>query len=138
VLEKASGDTMSATVPQLAKHFALDQATVRRWPHRGCPVIRRGAKGPGRGALFDLAAVEAWRSRVTAPTGLSVDEVLQRIALALGECIEHDHLALRVNISREESAAVVIVVWEKCCHAFGKSYPFDQHPQAIRAAMRIL
>jgi hypothetical protein len=126
------------TVQQVAHHLKVDPCTVRRDIQRGCPCIRKGRKGPGRGALLDLEQVEQWRGRASNTPGLSVEDVLQRIALALGACIERDHLALRVNISREESAAAVIVVWEKCCHVFGKSYPFLQQPEAIRAALHVL
>ena len=129
---------MSTTVLKAAEHFQVDPSTIRRDIQDGCPCLRKGAKGPGRGALLDLQQVAEWRARRRGPAGLSVEDVLQRIAVTLGECVEHDRLALRVNISREESAAVVIVVWEKCCHAFGKSYPYDRQPDAICAAMRVL
>jgi hypothetical protein len=121
---------MNMTGPQLAKHLKKDPATIRKWPHKGCPVIRHGAKGPGRGALFDLAAVEAWLGRSNGPC---VDDVMQRIAMALWECLEKDRADIRAGISPEDAAAVFVILWERCCKNFGVSFKFDAQPKPIRA-----
>jgi hypothetical protein len=126
---------MSMTGPQLAKHLGKDPATIRKWPQKGCPVIRRGAKGPGRGALFDLATVEAWRGRATAPAGLSIDDVMQQIAVALWQCLEEDHADIRAGISQDDAATVFVILWERCCKNFGVSFKFDAKPKPIRALM---
>jgi hypothetical protein len=128
----------SGTVAQAAKAAKVDPSTVRRWIQRECPVLRRGSRGPGRGALLDLAAVAAWRGRASGPTGLTVEDALQQISTALWECLEKDHADIRAGISREDAAAMLIVAFESCCKIFGKTYPFDQQPTGICALMHVL
>ena len=128
---------MSANAAEIAKHFAVDPATVRRWPNKGCPIIRRGKRGPGRGALFDLNAVAKWRAQ-RVNIGLSVDEALQSIAIALRESLEKDALHIRAGSSREDAAAVLLLVWERVRKNFNRTFRFDKHPEPIRALMHEL
>jgi hypothetical protein len=136
--EETHGEMMTGSAQHVAKRFHVDPATVRRWPANGCPIIRRGRPGPGRGYLFDLEQVAKWRDRANAPPGLSVDDVLQRIALALWEAVEKDHADIRAGIMREDAAAAFLVVWERCCKHFNVNFKFDQQPDPIRALMRNL
>jgi len=129
----------AATVKEAAKHFGVDPATVRRWIDKHhCPCVRRGSRGPGHGARLDLAAVAAWRGRANGPAGLSAEDVLQRIAGALWEALEHDHADIRAGVSRDDIAAAFIVVFERCCTTFHVSFRWDQQPEPIRALMREL
>jgi hypothetical protein len=130
--------TSGVSVREAAKRFAVDPATVRRWLASGCPSIRSGRKGPGRGAVLDVAAVAAWRGRASGPAGLAVEEVLERIAAALWETVETDHVDIRAGVDRESAAAACLVVWERCCKNFGLSFKFDEEPESIRALMREL
>jgi hypothetical protein len=43
-----------------AAALGVGQATLRRWLRAGAPQARRGARGRGRAALVDPAAVAAW------------------------------------------------------------------------------
>jgi hypothetical protein len=143
----ASAGGMSKGVPpachlcsihDVAKYFGVDPCTVRRWILKGCPCVRRGSRGPGRGAVLDLIAVIAWRSRAIAPTGFTADEVVQRIAQALWDSLENDHADLRAGISREEMSAALLVAWERLTSTFGQTFKWDAQPEPIRALMREL
>lgn len=132
----------SASVHDAAKHFEVDQVTIRRYIRRGCPCLRPGRRGPGLGARLDLDAVATWlttwRGVSNAPAGLSVEEYLQRIAIILLETVEIDHADICAEISREATAAVLLVVWRCCCRNFGRTYRLDEQPQAIRTLMSFL
>lgn len=124
------------TVQAVAKHFSVDASTVRRWITVGCPCVRRGRRGPGHGAVLDLAQVDAWRGRANGPAGLTPEEVVQKIAEALLEAVEKDHVDIRAGISRADAAAAILVIFERCCKSFGQSFRFDQLPEPIRALAR--
>lgn len=49
------------TVAAIAQHFDVSPRTVQHWIGAGCPVIRRGRRGNGGGALLDVDQVRAWR-----------------------------------------------------------------------------
>jgi hypothetical protein len=106
-----------ATVAQAAAHFKVDRSTIRKWIAGGdCPVVRRGTRGPGRGAVLDLAAVAAWRGGpVAGPVGFSVDEVMEGVA-----------------------AAVAFMVFGQIAWNFGRAYRTDEYPAAIRALLPLL
>jgi len=42
---------------------ALDtsEASIRRWVDQGAPIARRGRRGKGGAALYDVDALKAWR-----------------------------------------------------------------------------
>lgn len=126
------------TVQETAQRFDVDPATVRRWLHSGCPCVRRGSRGPGRGAILDFRAVESWRGRALGQAGLEPEEILQRIALALWDAIEKDSAHIRAGISRDDACAAFLVVWERVCKNFNRQFKFDQQPDPIRALMREL
>lgn len=125
------------TVTETAQHFQVDPATVRRWIEAGCPCVRKGMPGPGRGAQLDLDAVRAWRGMGEA---IEPDpkQTLERIASALRQALIEDRADLRADVSREDAAAVLLVTWDRVCNTFGTRYAFDQQPDGIRALMREL
>ncbi len=129
-----------ATVAETADHFSVDPSTVRRWIKQpGCPVVRRGRRGPGGGALLDLAAVAAWRGGpVSGPAGFSVDEVMQEIAAGCLATITEAHVDLRLDISKADAAAVVFLVFERIGLRFGRTYRTDEYPAAICALLPLL
>lgn len=127
-----------ATVAQVAEQEQVDPATVRRWLEKGCPCIWRGRKGPGNGARLDLEQVARWRGRASGPAGPTPEAILQRVAGALLVSLELDHAGVRAGISRDDAAAVLLVVWERCCETFGVSFKFDAQPAPICALMRII
>jgi phage terminase Nu1 subunit (DNA packaging protein) len=129
---------MTGSAQDVARHCRVDAATVRRWPEKGCPVVRRGRPGPGRGYLFDLEQVAKWRDQANGPVGLTPDEILQRVAGALWDALEKDHADIRAGITREDAAAAFLVAWERCCKNFAVSFKFDAHPEPIRALAREL
>lgn len=129
---------IGSSVTEAACYFAVDQSTIRRDIQRGCPVLCRGSRGPGRGARLDLREVAAWRGRASGQVGLTPDQVLQRLAAALLSALEENHLDVRADISREAAAAALLVVWQNCCETFGVTFRFDENPAAIRALMREL
>jgi len=137
-MSKTAKIKTGATVYEAAKFFQVDPATIRRWLGRGCPAIRNGRRGPGHGAQLDLPAVEAWRGQARGPAGLTPEEILQRIAVALRESLEKDHADIRAGISREDAAAALLVIWERSCKNFGVSFKWDAQPEPIRALMREL
>lgn len=69
---------------------------------------------------------------------MTVDEVMQKVATALLDCLEKDHVDVCAGVSREDAAAVLLVVFEGCCKGFNRRFAFDAQPEAIRALMRIL
>jgi len=130
--EMASG---IVSVHEAAQHFGVDVVTIRRWLKTGCPCVRRGRRGPGRCALVDLAQVARWRGEATVAIGVTVEDALQRIASALCDALMNGQADIRAGIDRASCAAVLVVGFEACCRAFGKSYRFDQLPGAIRTLM---
>lgn len=123
---------------QAAQHLGIDAATLRKWRQQGCPVVKRGGKGPGNGALYDVHAVQVWRGKTVKFTDFTPDIILRQVAEALRLALTDDHADLRAGISREAAAAALLVAWERCCKTFGKTYPFDQQPDPIRALGRVL
>ncbi|TKB63203.1 MAG: hypothetical protein E8D47_13230 [Nitrospira sp.] len=126
------------TVAEAAEHFDVDKSTIRRWMVQGCPCMRRGRRGPGGGAELDLKAVQHWRGRTNAATGMTTDEVLPIVATVLWEVVVREHLDIRVGISKEDAAAACVAIFEACGKRFGKSYRFEEQPEPIRALMRLL
>ena len=126
------------SVREVASFFQVDPSTVRRDIQRGCPVLSRGSRGPGRGARLDLHDVKQWRGRASGQAGLTPDEIMQRIAAALLDSLTVAHVDVRAGISRADAAAVLLVVWEECCKSFGVTFRFDGHPDQIHAILREL
>lgn len=127
-----------ANVAQAARHFSVDESTVRRWIANGCPCVRRGRRGPGLGALVDLQELAQWRGQSKVLAGLTVEDALQKIASALSSALMSEHADIRAGIDRAACAAVLTVVFEQCCREFGKTYRFDNLPVHIQATMREL
>ena len=136
--EPSASKFAGSSVVAVARHFGIDQSTLRRWVQSGCPTLVRGSCGPGCGSRFDLLAVKQWRGMARGQVGLTPDQVLQRLAAALLSALEENHLSLRAGISREAAAAALLVAWEQCCKSFGVTFRFDENPDAIRALMREL
>lgn len=137
---RPDSDMASSIVPvhEAAKHFDVDEVTVRRWISKGCPCVRRGRRGPGLGSLLDLRQVEQWRGVSKAAPGLTTDETMQRIAVALCESLTVRSAHIGAGIEREDCVAVLLVVFDRCCQEFGKTYHFDPLPEPIRTLMREL
>ena len=125
------------TVRQVAKALRVDPSTVRTWLRRGdCPSVRKGRRGPGGSAILNLQDVIAWRGK--GQGGLATDEVMRRIAEALLESVERDHVDVRVDITKEAAIAAMLIVWDRCCKTFGESFKWDAQPESIRALARQL
>jgi len=137
-LEYSEGEMSTFPVPIAAPRLKIDASSLRRWIQRGCPVVRKGRRGPGGAALVDLDKVNAWRGRVNGAAGLSADDVLHRIGTALLEAVEQDHVDIRAGFTKEEAAAAFVVAFERCCKTFGHTFRFDDKPEPIRALMRVL
>ena len=121
------------TAREIAQHLKCDPASVRRWPARGCPVVSRGGRGPGRATQFDLDQVRRWRGRATAgPVGMMPDETLRVIAAAFLDCINNSG-ALRAGCEPEDAACLLFLAFETCCKAFNHRFPPGEQPAPIRA-----
>lgn len=140
-------DQQIVSVAQAARYFRVDQVTIRRWIRRGCPCFHRGQRGPGRGSRLDLQEVAQWldlqrvgqgRGVSNASEGMTVDGTLQQIASALCEALIADRADIRAGIDRVDCAEVLVVAFERCCREFGKTYRFDQKPEAIRTLLSFL
>jgi len=127
------------TIPQVARHFGVDLSTVRRWIVNGCPVVRRGRRGPGGGAVLDLDAVIVYRGGpVAGRVGFSVDEVMEDVAAALRDAVMRDNLDLRVDITKAQAATACVMLFEQIGKQFGRLVRWDEAPEAIRALMPLL
>ena len=113
-----TSNTVGHSVLEAASYFDVDQSTIRRDIQRGCPVLRRGSRGPGRGARLELHAVAQWRGRARGQAGLTPEEALQRIAFVLWASLSQEHVDVRAGIQPDDAAAVLFVVWEQCCQSF--------------------
>ena len=126
------------SVRAAAEHFGVDPKTVRSWVRHGCPCVRRGRSGPGRGALLSLFRVEEWRkqrrARTTLPTESIGADMLDQIATALLKSLSEDssHIGAGATVTRAEAAAILLSAWERICKTFGKTYRFDVRPPAIQ------
>ena len=123
----------SMTAREVARHENVDPSTVRRWPAKGCPVISLGGRGRGRATLFDPDEVRRWRGRATAPSGMTADEALKTIAVALLDCLENGHCDIRAGCSREDAAALLLMAFQACAKAFSRDFTLDSQPAAICA-----
>lgn len=121
-----------------ARHFSVDVATIRRWLVAGCPCVRPGNRGPGRGALVDLEQVALWRGNSSVVSEAPVEEIVQRIASALCGALTEGHADIRAGIDRASCAAVLVAAFDECCRTFGQTYRFDQLPAEIQTLMREL
>ncbi|MEO7862067.1 MAG: hypothetical protein ABIU05_16880 [Nitrospirales bacterium] len=126
------------TAVEIAKNIGCDASTIRRGQAKGLPVVRKGKRGPGNAAQYDLDEVVKWRGRANGPVGHTPDEVMQRIAVALLDCLQQDRVDIRAGIEKEAAAAVLIVVFENCCKTFDRRFRFDEQPPAICALMHVL
>lgn len=53
---------LTVTIEQAAKIFEVTPKTIRQWIRdEGLPTARTGGKGPGQGALVDLARIGCWQ-----------------------------------------------------------------------------
>jgi hypothetical protein len=130
---------MTGNPAEAAKFFRRDPASIRRWIALGCPVVRRGGKGPGRAALLDFVAVAKWRGRWTAPMGSPpVERTLEIVAEALADCLQHDAVDIRTDATKADAAALFILAFERIAKALGRKHSLDTLPEGIRALMRIL
>lgn len=136
-IPRTSSCVALVSVAQVAKHFDVDCVTVRRWLRSGCPCVRRGQRGPGRGSLLDLQHVAQWRGKAR-QGGVTVEETMQKIAVALRATLVADHADIRAGIDRASAAAVLIMAFECACQTFGAAFPFDQLPTPIRTLMHEL
>jgi hypothetical protein len=125
------------TAREVARHENVDPSSVRRWPARGCPVVRTGGRGPGRATLFNIDQVRRWRGRATAPSGMTADEAIQLIAAALFDSLESGKCHIGADCLREEAAIVLIKAFESCEQFFQRPFGVYEKPDAIRALMRI-
>lgn len=76
---------------EAARALAISESSLRRWIARGAPQAKRGGRGRGRSALFDIEAVRAWRRSQTGASGSDAlrcfaGEVSQLTANAVAEC----------------------------------------------------
>jgi len=127
---------MTVTVQQIALQEDVNPSTVKRWIKNGLPCVRRGRSGRGNGALLNPEVVKAYRrEQGSAAPGLPVEEVVRRVADALKDALDIDHCDIRAGIAQADSAAVLIVVWDRLCKAFGVRFQFDAQPAAIRSLM---
>ncbi len=123
------------SVSEAAQHFGVDAVTIRRWLMAGCPCVRPGHRGPGRGALVDLEQVALWRGNSSVVGEAPVEEIVQRIASALCGALTEGHADIRAGIDRASCAAVLLSAFDACSRTFGKTYRFDQLPLAIRTLL---
>lgn len=123
------------SVHEAAKHFGVDVVTIRRWLVAGCPCVRPGHRGPGRGALVDLEQVALWRGNSSVVREAPVEEIMQRIASALYGALTDGHADIGAGIDRASCAAVLVAAFDECRRTFGKTYRFDQLPVEIQTLM---
>ena len=99
------------SINKAAKMLGKTPSTVRRWVQKGCPCVRPGETGRGKGAILSLDDVMAWRGggHVMA----SDDERLQFIATVLMDCIKRDEVHLRVDVTQREMAALLVLVFQR-------------------------
>ena len=117
-----------------AQELGIDASTLQRDVQNGCPVIRKGRRGPGDPTLVDLEQVRAWRGQGQAVAAApDPDVILQQIATALLACLKEDHCDIRAGCFPDDAKAVLLAVWKRMCRTFGKTYPFDQQPAPISA-----
>jgi hypothetical protein len=67
-----------------------------------------------------------------------VDELMDEIAAGCLATITEARADLRVNIRREDAAAVALILFEQIGLRFGRRYRLDDLPEPIRALMREL
>ena len=123
------------SVHEAAKHFSVDVVTIRRWLVAGCPCVRPGHRGPGRGALVDLEQVALWRGNSSVVCEAPVEEIMQRIASALYGALTDRHVDIGAGIDRASCAAVLVAAFDECRRTFGKTYRFEQLPAEIQTLM---
>lgn len=91
-----------------AQALGVSAGTLIRWKRDGCPTVRRGGRGRGRAALFDVGEVRAWRQRAPAP-GADLGPLVARLPDILGAAVAE---AFRLTPTKRDPAALA---WLAAC-----------------------
>lgn len=99
------------TISSAARMLKRSESTIRRWVQRGCPCVRPGETGRGKGAILNLSDVMRWRGGGVAE--ISPDERLQSVATVLMDCLKRDGIHERIGITGRELAGLLVLVFER-------------------------
>jgi phage terminase Nu1 subunit (DNA packaging protein) len=78
------------SVGKAASLFGVSEKTVRSWIQTGLTVLKEGGKGPGRGAIVDLAEIVRWYL-----SEASLDVARTRLASAQADRAQMENAARR-------------------------------------------
>lgn len=100
---------------EAAKALGIHRTTLRRMIAAGCPTVKPGDVGRGRGAILDLAEVERWRARKTNAALVTRDDerMLGLIAESFLDVLKRDRAFLDVGIAEGQAAGFLFLVFER-------------------------
>lgn len=100
------------TINRAARELGKSASTVRRWVQRGCPCVRPGEVGRGKGAILNLQDVITWRGG-GGVFQASDDERLEFLAGVLMDVLRRDEIHERIGITASEMAGMLVLIYER-------------------------
>src|SRR3990172_4874448 len=100
------------TLREAAQTLRKSESTVRRWVQRGCPCVRPGEVGRGKGAIVNLNDVITWRGG-GGVFQASDDERLEFLAGVLMDVLRRDAIHEPIGITASEMAGMLVLIYER-------------------------
>ena len=99
-------------INKVARTLKKSPSTIRRWVQHGCPCVRPGEVGRGKGAILNLNDVITWRGGGQAQK-LSDDEHLAFIAGVLMDCFRRDAIHEPIGVTVNKMAGMLVLIYER-------------------------
>jgi len=100
------------SINQAAKKLKKTPSTVRRWVAKGCPCVRPGEVGRGKGAILNIPDVIAWRGGGQVQKEGDAER-LGFIADVLMDSLRRDKIHERIGITSKQTAGLLALVYER-------------------------
>lgn len=119
-----------------ARQLGKSASTVRRWIQRGCPCVKPGEVGRGKGSILNLADVLAWRAGGIAPA--DQDNRLEFVADVLMDSFKRDEITIKIGITTRELAGVLALIYQRYYRNLTHEQPdMDKLPDEITQLLAI-
>ena len=100
------------SITKAARALNRTPSTLRRWVQKGCPCVRPGEVGRGKGAILNLQDVITWRGG-GGVFQASDDERLEFLAGVLMDVLRRDEIHERIGIEASEMAGMLVLIYER-------------------------
>jgi|SRR3989304_1052008 len=100
------------SITKAARALNRTPSTLRRWVQKGCPCVRPGEVGRGKGSLLNLNDVIAWRGGGQVQKEGDAER-LGFIADVLMDSLRRDKIHERIGITSKQTAGLLALVYER-------------------------